>query len=213
MPSSAVLGRAAPRGCPRRAARSSSAATASFSGTSVSSRSSGTRPTSTRQIWKTIVRAADLAPSSSSGVPSGAVTRAIGRLLRVDRQPVLLLAAGEVEPLPEVAAAVEQADADHRQRLVARLLEDVAGEHAEAARVDRHRDVERRTRRRRTRPGRRRPGRGRAGRARSCGDLATSASIRARSSGFRSTRLLRRGPEIGQEAHRIPAGQHPAGAG
>ena len=62
--------------------------------------------------------------------------------LRIDAEPVLLLAAGGVDPLPEVAAPVEEADPDHRQRLVARLLEDVAREHAEPARVERQRLVE-----------------------------------------------------------------------
>ena len=57
-------------------------------------------------------------------------------------EPVLLLASVDVEPLAEVAAPVEQADPDHLERLVARLLEDVAREDAEAARVDRHRLVE-----------------------------------------------------------------------
>ena len=62
--------------------------------------------------------------------------------LRIVLDPVLLLPAVQVEPLPEVAAPVEEADRDQRQRLVARLLEDVAGEHAEPARVDRQRRVD-----------------------------------------------------------------------
>ena len=49
----------------------------------------------------------------------------------------LRLPAGIVDPLPEVAAAVEQADADERDAELGRRLQVVAGEHAEPARVDR----------------------------------------------------------------------------
>jgi hypothetical protein len=69
------------------------------------------------------------------------VTRLIGETVRVVCEPVLLLPAGQVEPLAEVAAPVDEADADQQQRLVARLLDDVAREDAEAARVDRKRHV------------------------------------------------------------------------
>ena len=56
--------------------------------------------------------------------------------------PVLVLPAGAVDALAEVAVAVHQADRDERQRAVGGLLEDVAGEHAEAAGVDRQRAVD-----------------------------------------------------------------------
>ena len=56
-------------------------------------------------------------------------------------EPVLLLRPAEVEALDEVAAPVEEADADHREAAVARLLEHVAGEDAEAAGVARQRGV------------------------------------------------------------------------
>ena len=56
-------------------------------------------------------------------------------------EPVLLLRPGDVEPLDEVAAPVEEPDADHGEAAVARLLEHVAGQHAEAARVARQRRV------------------------------------------------------------------------
>ena len=52
-----------------------------------------------------------------------------------------MLPAAGVDPLAEVALAVHQADRDERQRAVGRLLEDVAGERAEAAGVDRQRAV------------------------------------------------------------------------
>ena len=57
--------------------------------------------------------------------------------LRIDRLVVLGLASFGIDPLPEVAAAVEQADADERHPELRRGLEVVAGEDAEAARVDR----------------------------------------------------------------------------
>ena len=54
---------------------------------------------------------------------------------------MLLLAAAGVDALTEVALAVEQPDADERQRIVRGLLEEVAGERAETAGVDRERHV------------------------------------------------------------------------
>ena len=61
--------------------------------------------------------------------------------LRVRVDPVLVLPAAGVDALAEVALAVHEADGDQRQRQVGGLLEDVAGERAEAARVDRQRAV------------------------------------------------------------------------
>ena len=56
---------------------------------------------------------------------------------RVDRLVVLGLTAGLVDPLAEVAARVEEADADERDAELGRALEVVAGEDAQAAGVDR----------------------------------------------------------------------------
>jgi hypothetical protein len=64
------------------------------------------------------------------------------RALGVGRDPELLLPAGVVDALAEVAAAVHEPDRDERQAVVGGLLEDVAGERAEAAGVDRERAVE-----------------------------------------------------------------------
>ncbi len=61
--------------------------------------------------------------------------------LGVAVDPVLVLASGGVDVLAEEALAVEQADGDERQRVVRCLLEEVAGERAEAAGVDRQRRV------------------------------------------------------------------------
>ena len=57
--------------------------------------------------------------------------------LRIDRLVVLGLAARLVDPLAEVAAGVEEADADERNAELGRGLEMVAGEDSETAGVDR----------------------------------------------------------------------------
>jgi hypothetical protein len=53
-----------------------------------------------------------------------------------------VLEPGAVDALLEVTLPVEETDADHRQRTVARRLEDVPGQHPEPARVDRQRAVD-----------------------------------------------------------------------
>jgi hypothetical protein len=65
-----------------------------------------------------------------------------GQAVRVRVDPVLVLPAAVVDALAEVAVAVQQADRDQRPGAVGGLLEDVARERAEAARVDRERAVE-----------------------------------------------------------------------
>ena len=65
-----------------------------------------------------------------------------GQAVRVGVDPVLVLPAAGVDALAEVAVAVQEADRDQRPGAVGRLLEDVAGERAEAAGVDRERAVE-----------------------------------------------------------------------
>ena len=60
---------------------------------------------------------------------------------RVGVEPVLVLPATGVDPLAEVALAVHQSDRDHRQPAVGCLLQQVAGEGPEPARVDRQRHV------------------------------------------------------------------------
>ena len=62
--------------------------------------------------------------------------------LRVDRRVGLGLAALSAQPLGEVAAAIEEAHADERQPQLGRGLQVVAGEDAQAARVDRQADVD-----------------------------------------------------------------------
>ena len=61
---------------------------------------------------------------------------------RVEAGVAVLLPAVEPECLVEVALGVEQPDADQRHRQVRGGLAVVAGQHAEAAGVDRHRVVE-----------------------------------------------------------------------
>ena len=65
-----------------------------------------------------------------------------GQPLGVRVDPVLVLPAAGVDALAEVALPVHEADGDERQREVGGLLEDVAGERAEAAGVDRQRAVD-----------------------------------------------------------------------
>ena len=65
-----------------------------------------------------------------------------GGPLGVGRDPVLVLPAARVDALAEVALLVHQADRDERQRAVRGLLDEVAGERAEPARVDRQRLVD-----------------------------------------------------------------------
>ena len=66
----------------------------------------------------------------------------IGSSAAVDVDVVLVLPAVEVEPLPEVALVVVEADADERDAEIRRALDVIAGEDAEAARVDRQRLVQ-----------------------------------------------------------------------
>ena len=97
-----------------------------------------TEPTSLRHTAASIV-----SPPSSTETETG--SRTTPDRLRVDRLVVLRLPPGRVDALPEVAAAVEQADADERDAELGRGLEVVAGEDAEAAGVDRQALVQTRT--------------------------------------------------------------------
>ena len=119
----------------------SSRSQGAFSARSVSSRNSRTRPSRTRQTAASTVRS----PSGTAvthGRPSGR-QRGLDRRLG-PRQPLvaLLLPAVVGHPLVEVALRVHEADADERHAQVARLLAVIAGQHAEAAGVDRQRLVQ-----------------------------------------------------------------------
>ena len=81
-----------------------------------------------------------VSPASSTETVTG--SRDETRGLGVDRLVLLRLAALLVEALPEVAAAVEQADADERHAELGGGLQVVAGEDAEPAGVDRQRLVD-----------------------------------------------------------------------
>ena len=100
-------------------------------GRSASSRNSGTRPTSTRQIWATTC-SPSIGTVTVSGAPSSPVTSAAGGG-RDRSRPSTRAASPSVDALAEVALVVHQADRDERQRAVGGLLEDVAGQRAEAA--------------------------------------------------------------------------------
>ena len=80
--------------------------------------------------------------STSSGRPFVSWTRRERQPAEVVVGVVVLLMAVGVDRLAEVALAVEQADADERQRHVAGRLHVVAGEDAQAAGVDAERLVE-----------------------------------------------------------------------
>ena len=60
----------------------------------------------------------------------------------VDVDVVLVLPAVAVEPLPEVALVVVEPDADERNAEVGGALDVIAGQNAEAARIDRQRLVQ-----------------------------------------------------------------------
>ena len=108
---------------------------------SVSSSRTGTRPT-----WASQTATDRSRPGSStvtvSGRPFASWTRPSGSRRQVVVGVVVLLVAVGVDRLAEVALAVEQPDADERQGHVAGRLHVVAGEDAEAARVDAERLVE-----------------------------------------------------------------------
>ncbi len=65
-----------------------------------------------------------------------------GHAVGIGVDPVLVLPAGAVDALAEVAVAVHQPDRDQRHGAVGGLLEDVARQHAEAAGVDGERAVD-----------------------------------------------------------------------
>ena len=76
-----------------------------------------------------------------SGRPSGPTHQGGRKPLGIDVNPVLLLPAGDLQALAEIPLAVHQADGHQRQRSIRGLLQHVARQHAEPARVDRQRLV------------------------------------------------------------------------
>ena len=60
-----------------------------------------------------------------------------GQRLGIGLDPVLVLPSCPVDALVEVTPAIEEPDADHWQRLIRRLLQEVAGEHSESSRIHR----------------------------------------------------------------------------
>ena len=72
----------------------------------------------------------------------GADGRLHRQILDASVEILFLLIAVPVEVLTEIALIVEQADGHERHRQAARAFDVVAGEHAEAAGVDRHRFVD-----------------------------------------------------------------------
>ena len=115
-----------------------------------------------------------------------------GHAVGIGVDPVLVLPAGAVDALAEVAVAVHQPDRDQRHGAVGGLLEDVAGQHAEAAGVDRAASRGSRTRRRRRRPGSAASRRGARPAARPRSGPRARACPRARGSARRSRASSRR---------------------
>ena len=64
-----------------------------------------------------------------------------GQHLGIGFDPVLLLPSCPIDALVQVSPAIEQADADERQPLIGRLLQQITGEHPEPSRVHRQRPV------------------------------------------------------------------------
>src|SRR5260370_38349814 len=70
------------------------------------------------------------------GLAAGSDGRFHGQLVDIHLQVFFLLPAAAVEPLPEVALAIKQADADERNAQVRGALDMIAGENSQAAGVD-----------------------------------------------------------------------------
>ena len=107
----------------------------SFSSTSESSMSRGTRPTSAFQTCAWRVRPPGMPILIDHGRAVGLAQQRQRQAVGVEDGVLLLLPAVERERLTEVAGPVEQADADDRDAEVGRRLQVVAGEDAEAAGV------------------------------------------------------------------------------
>ena len=120
-----------------------------------------------------------------------------------DLRPVLVLQPRPVDALLEVPLAVEQPDPDHRQREVARCLEDVARERAEPARVDRQRRVHAELGADEDRPGRRGPSIGVSGRARSSSSTLCEAGDPLERRAVRGGHLRQVRRQVGELAHRV----------
>ena len=109
---------------------------ASFSGRFESRSSSGTRPTRARRIRRRTFAAREIDRDDGSAPVRGLHDRD-RKLGRFERRVDLGLPPLGVDDLAEVPLAVEESDADERYPEVARRLQQVAREDAEAAGIDR----------------------------------------------------------------------------
>ena len=112
-----------------------------FSGRSVSRSRTGTRPTSASQTATTRSRSGQL-DGHRQRQPVLVLDPAERQAREVVVGVVVLLVAVGIDRLAEVALAIEQPDPEERERHVARGLHVIAGEDAEAARVDAERLVQ-----------------------------------------------------------------------
>ncbi len=107
-----------------------------FAGRCASRSRSGVRPTLTRRTSRWTSRSPILTVTIGE-TPAGVGRTSTGQVERIDDRVALLLPRVRRERLPEEPLAVEDPDADEGHAEVARGLEVVAREDAEAARVDR----------------------------------------------------------------------------
>ena len=114
-----------------------SRSSATFSGTSVSSSSTVTRPTGRLPDAHRDARARAPGHVTRTSLPSRFSASDERRAARIDRRVLRHLLAAAVDALMEIAVPIQQPHGDERQPQIARGLAVVAGEHAQAARVDR----------------------------------------------------------------------------
>ena len=107
-----------------------------FSGTFASRRSSVVRPTPTRQT-RAMQRAGGRLDRDQERLPVRTAHALDRQEVEIGVQVVLLLPPVGVERLTEVALGVKQADGDQGDPQVAGALQMIAGQHAQAARIDR----------------------------------------------------------------------------
>jgi hypothetical protein len=130
--------------------------------------------------------------------------------LGIGLHPGLVLPSGGVDALAEVTLVVEQPDRDERQRAIGGLLEDVAGQRAQAAGVDRQRGVDAVLG---AEEGHGPIGAGRAGRRRGACEVGADGLLHGLAAshevGVGGGALQRAERRFGEQAHRVLAAQLP----
>ena len=114
----------------------SSRSSGALPSTSESSRRRSRRPTFTRQTLARI-RPLRVSISTTTGRPSLPIATSIGIWLTSVFKIFFPLPSAEIEPLAEISLAIKQANADQRNIQVGGALDVIAGQHAQAAGVNR----------------------------------------------------------------------------